>query len=306
MNKSQLLVIGGTGFIGHHLLLAAQKENMQLTSVSLNPPAKNRFIDKVSYLNFDITDRIQVGKNLNMDFDYVVNLGGYINHQLFKEGGRSLIKTHFTALQNLLEILPRSRLKRFVQIGSSDEYGNSDAPQGVDLREQAISPYSFAKVACTQFLQMLSRTENFPAVILRLFLTYGPRQDSSRFLPQIICGCIDDKEFPTTMGEQLRDFCYVNDTVNAILKSLYVPDIEGEIFNIASGEPISIRTMIDKVCSIVGAGKPQYGKLTYREGENMALYANLKKTEKYLEWYPKTNLEEGLKETIEWFKNNKA
>ena len=304
LNKHHLLVIGGTGFIGHHLLLAAQKEDMKLTSVSLNPPIKNRYVDRVHYLHFDITDRIQVKNNLNMDFDYVVNLGGYINHQLFKEGGRILIETHFTALQNLLEVLPRSKLKRFIQIGSSDEYGNSDAPQSGDIREQPISPYSLAKVACTQFLQMLYRTENFPAVILRLFLTYGPGQDSSRFLPQIICGCLDDKEFPTTMGEQLRDFCYVKDTVRAILKSLGVSGVEGKIFNIASGEPVPIRTLIDKVCSIIGAGKPLYGELTYRTGENMALYANLDKTVKYLDWNPKTNLEEGLKKTIEWFKNN--
>mgnify|MGYP002883877865 CR=1 FL=1 len=304
VNKIHLLVIGGTGFIGHHLLLAAQRENMQLTSVSLNPPSKNRFVDRVRYLHFDISDRMQVKKNLNTDFDYVVNLGGYINHQLFNEGGRSLIENHFNALQNLLEFLPRSKLKRFVQIGSSDEYGSSLAPQDGDIREQAISPYALAKVACTHFLQMLHRTENFPAVILRLFLTYGPGQDSSRFLPQIIYGCLDNSEFPTTTGEQLRDFCYVKDTVRAILKALDVSNVEGEIFNIASGEPVSIRTMIDKVCGIIGNGKPQYGELNYRPGENMALYANLEKTEKYLDWKTKTSLEEGLKKTIEWFKNN--
>ena len=62
--------------------------------------------------------------------------------------------------------------------------------------------------------------------------------------------------------------------------------------------------MIDKVCGIIGNGKPQYGELNYRPGENMALYANLEKTEKYLDWKTKTSLEEGLKKTIEWFKNN--
>ena len=178
MNTPHLLVIGGTGFIGHHLLKSVQKKGWQMTSVSLNPPTEERFVDCVRYLRFDMTDQTLVKKNLSDDFDYVVNLGGYINHQLFLNGGRSLIETHFTALQNLLEVIPREKLKRFVQIGSSDEYGNAPAPQQEGLREQPISPYSLGKVASTHFLQMLHRTEGFPAVILRLFLTYGPGQDT--------------------------------------------------------------------------------------------------------------------------------
>ena len=171
MNTPHLLVIGGTGFIGHHLLRAAQQRGWQITSVSLNPPSSERLVEGVRYLHFDLTDLSTVNNHLDEDFEYVVNLGGYINHQLFQEGGSTLIETHFSALQNLVKILPRRRLKRFVQIGSSDEYGNATAPQHEDQREHAISPYSFAKVACTHFLQMLNRSENFPAVTLRLFLT---------------------------------------------------------------------------------------------------------------------------------------
>ena len=155
MNSPHLLVIGGTGFIGHHLLRASHQKDWKMTSVSLNPPPKERFVDDVCYLNFDMTDRSLVKKHLDKDYDYVVNLGGYINHELFKDGGRNLIDTHFTTIQNLVEVLPRSKLKRFVQIGSSDEYGNALAPQNEELREQPISPYSLAKVASTHLLQML-------------------------------------------------------------------------------------------------------------------------------------------------------
>jgi len=301
-----MLVIGGTGFIGHHLLKTAKNKCWQTTSVSLNSPTEERFVDDVRYLHFDMTDCDLVKKYLDEDFDYVVNLGGYIDHQLFREGGRDLIETHFTALQNLLEFLPRQNLKLFVQIGSSDEYGNAPAPQNEELREQPISPYSLAKVASTHFLQMLHRTENFPAVILRLFLTYGPGQDEGRFLPLIIRGCLDNNEFSTSAGEQLRDFCYVEDTVQAILLALITNKAVGEVINVASGEPVSILTMIDKVCKFTSYGKPQYGEVPYRNGENMALYANVEKAEKYLQWKPKTKLDQGLQETIDWYKNNKA
>ena len=272
-----------------------------MTSVSLNPPPKERFVDDVCYLNFDMTDSSLVKKYLDKDFDYVVNLGGYINHKLFKDGGRNLIDKHFITIQNLVEVLPRNKLKRFVQIGSSDEYGNVPAPQFEELREQPISPYSLAKTASTHFLQMLYRTENFPAVTLRLFLTYGPGQDSGRFLPQIIRGCLDDAVFPTSAGEQLRDFCYVDDIVRGIFQALMLTVATGEVFNIASGEVVSIHAMIEKICALTDSGKPQYGKIPYRPGENMSLFASVSKAKKVLQWKPLISLEEGLTKTINSF-----
>ena len=104
----------------------------------MNKPTEERFVDDVRYLHFDLTDYNLVRKYLVEDFNYIVNLGGYINHKLFRDGGRSLIETHFTTLQNLLETIPRKKLKRFVQIGSSDEYGNAPAPQHEELREEPI------------------------------------------------------------------------------------------------------------------------------------------------------------------------
>ena len=151
---------------------------------------------------------------------------------------------------------------------------------------------------------MLNHTENFPSVILRLFLTYGPGQDSSRFLPQIIRGCLDDATFSTSAGEQFRDFCFVYDTVRAILQAMTQPEIEGNVFNVASGKAVSIRTMIEKVCELIGFGNPQYGEVSYRNGENMSLYANISKAKRKLKWEPTTSLEIGLKKTIDLYDND--
>jgi nucleoside-diphosphate-sugar epimerase len=296
-----LLVIGGTGFIGHHLLRAAHQRSWQITSVSLNPPSSERLVDGVRYLHFDLTDLSSAKIHLVEDFEYVVNLGGYINHQLFQEGGRTLIETHFIALQNLVEIVPSRKLKRFVQIGSSDEYGNAPAPQHEELREQPISPYSLAKTACTHFLQMLHNTENYPAVTLRLFLTYGPGQGVNRFIPQIVLGCLGDKIFPTSAGNQLRDFYYVDDTVSAILTALVVPESNGEIINVGSGMGVSIREIIELVRAFTGTGKPKYGYIPYRNGENMKLYANTSKMKEILNLAPKVGLKDGLQKTISWY-----
>lgn len=305
LGKPSLLVIGGTGFIGHHLLIATRYD-YQVTSISLNPPVPQRFVADVKYVQLDIRDLNATTQILDADYDYVVNLGGYVEHTLFKDGGSLSIDAHFLALQNLITALARKSLKRFVQIGSSDEYGNLSAPQCEDSREQPISPYSFAKVASTHFLQMLHRTEGFPGVVLRLFLTYGPYQYEDRFIPQIIKACRRNEIFSVSKGMQTRDFCYVEDVVKAITLAFTAKDVEGQVLNIGSGVPTTIREVIERVQILVGGGTPRYGDLQYRVGENMALYANIQKAQEKLGWSPKVTMDEGLRQTIDFCESPSA
>ena len=133
------------------------------------------------------------------------------------------------------------------------------------------------KVAICHLLQMLHKTENFPAVILRLFLVYGPTQNEKRFLPNLIKNSLNDRIIPTTLGEQVRDFCYVKDVVRAIFLTLENKKAIGNVINIASGNPIKIKEIIKKVVFLVGKGKPSFGAVDYRPNESMSLYANISK-----------------------------
>ena len=302
MSRPRILITGGTGFIGHHLIQAAQSRDWDVTSVSLRAPVGERVINDVRYLTVDLKDAEAVKAHLAEDYEYVVNLGGYINHKLFRDGGRELIDDHFIALQNLVEFLPRNKLKRFIQIGSSDEYGDALSPQSEDLREKAISPYSMGKVASSHFLQMLNRTERFPAVILRFFLVYGPGQGEQRFLPQLIFACLAGQSFPTTYGDQERDFCYVEDIVEGVFAALERDSAIGEIFNIASGKPVTIRSVVEKVRDFVGDGTPLFGAIKYRNNESMSLYASIEKSEALLGWHPKIDFDEGLNKTIDYYR----
>ena len=206
----KLLIVGGTGFIGSNLAHKALENAFNTTVLSLNLPTKDKQIEGVEYLQADITNLDQLRERLSSyKFDYIVNLAGYIDHSRFLDGGRQVINAHFDGVQNLLQVFDWTYLKRFVQIGSSDEYGDQMAPQSEDVRESPISPYSSGKLFSTQLLQMLYRTEEFPIVVLRLFLVYGPGQNNKRFLPQIIEGCLSGSSFPASAGEQLRDFCYI-------------------------------------------------------------------------------------------------
>lgn len=296
MSKN-ILIIGGTGFIGNSLAIESLKQGYQVCVISLNKPDEE--IKGVRYFQVDILNRTELKKVFKaVSCNYVVNLCGYVDHREFKNGGRKVIDTHFIGLQNILELIDWNILKKFVQIGSSEEYGSQSAPQNESLKEEPLSPYSFAKVSSTNLLKMLYMTHKLPVVILRLFLVYGPNQDKNRFLPQIIHGCLSKKSFPVSEGKQIRDFCYIDDVVSAILLTLDNDDILGEVLNIASGKAITIRKVVSMVQESIGNGKPEFGMISYRKNESMELYANIEKANRLLNWKPIVSIKEGLDKTI--------
>tara|TARA_B110000008_G_C16750053_1_gene476225 strand:- start:344 stop:796 length:453 start_codon:yes stop_codon:yes gene_type:complete len=149
---------------------------------------------------------------------------------------------------------------------------------------------------------MLAKTENFPVTILRLFLVYGPGQDSERFLPQVIEGCFSGNDFATSKGEQLRDFCYIDDITDGILKAMRNNQSNGEVINLASGKPISVRSIIEHVKNYIGKGSPNFGSIPYRIGENMSLYADITKAKMTIGWEPKTTIAIGIEKTVDHYK----
>jgi nucleoside-diphosphate-sugar epimerase len=298
----KLLIVGGTGFIGSHLANRAVNDGFKTYVLSLNLPSKSKQIESVEYFKADISNLNQLKQNLTItEFDFIVNLSGYVNHSDYLDGGKSVILSHFIGVQNLLEVIEWSSLKRFVQIGSSDEYGNHDAPQSEKMLPRPFSPYSFAKASSSALLQMLYLSNNFPAVILRLFLVYGPNQNKSRFLPQIIKGCLDGKSFPVSPGNQLRDFCYVDDIVNGILMTFQKNKVNGEVINLASGKPRSIKNVIKTVQEIIDNGDPRFNKVKYRVNENMNLYADIEKAKEIIDWKPNMPFLEGIRKTINFY-----
>ena len=298
---SHILVIGGNGFIGSNVVAHAVMLGWQVTSISASQPQTPQA--GVTYLSADISAKAEVADAIGgLSFTDVVNCGGYVDHTLLRDGGRRAVEIHFSGVLNLIEALDRQKLAGFVNIGSADEYGSVVAPQSEQTRETPISPYSLGKVAATHFLQMLGRTEAFPATTLRIFLTYGPGQKPNRFLPHIISGCLKGKSFPTSAGEQLRDFCYIDDVVAAIFRALQTPAAHGAVINVASGVPVSIRLIIQTVRDIIGAGEPQFGTIPYRWGENMAVYADVSAAKSVLSWAAQTTLQTGLAKTIDWIR----
>ena len=255
IKKDHILVVGGTGFIGTHIVKEALVRGLKVTIISKSHKPFSDRIKDVEYLSVDISQQDNLCNQLkDKTFQYVINLGGYVDHSNYSSGGDMVFNVHFNGTKNLINNINKDSLKSFIQIGSSDEYGSLEAPQDESMKEMPISPYSFAKMSATNLLKMLHITHQFPAVILRFFLVYGPGQEENRFLPQIINGCLNNRDFPVSDGNQLRDFCYIDDAISAILISFSNSKINGEVINIASGNAISIREVITMVQEKIGYG----------------------------------------------------
>ncbi len=298
----KLLVIGRTGFIGYHVIKEAQKRKINVYSVSLKKPKAKRYLKGVKYILGDISKYKILKKKLKINFEYIVNAGGYGIHPKFGKQGDKLIKNHFLGLINILKVLPIKKIKKFIQIGSSAEYGRAKSPIKENFECTPRTPYSVAKFLCSKYLMNLFFQQKFPVTIFRLFQVYGPKQDDNRIIPFLIKNCMKNKKFLTTKGEQLCDFCHIDDIVDAIFKSLCDQKSNGDIFNIGLGKPIQIKKLINFTVKEIGKGKPIIGGLKYKEDTNKKNYPNINKIKKKLKWKPKINIYTGIKKTIESFR----
>ena len=299
--KKKILIVGGTGFIGFHLAKKSLKKGWQVTSISSRHPKKIRFLKKVKYIRSDITNKKLLKKNTKDTYDYVVNLGGYVDHSNKKK----TFKSHYEGCQNLAQIFLKKKISSFIQIGSSLEYGASKSPQKENVKcnlKSVRSVYGKAKLLSSKYVINLFKKKNFPSTVIRFYLVYGPKQDINRFIPTIINGCLKNKKFPTSDGSQLRDFLYIDDAIRAIIMCLENKKSRGQILNIGTGKPKLIKKVIQMVKKVSKGGQPQYGMFKLRKFDIPKLYPNINKVKNKIKWSPKVSFEKGIKITVRDFK----
>ena len=297
----KILIVGGSGFIGYHLAKNSLKKGWKVTSISLNKPPEKRFLKKVNYIICDITSKKFLNRKINGTFDFVVNLGGHVNHtEKIKT-----YKSHYLGCKNLAEIFLKKKIDSFIQLGSGGEYGKISSPHKESDSGSPKATYAKAKLLATKYLVNLHKINRFPCTILRLYQAYGPKQDTNRFLPVLITNCLKNKKFQTSSGNQYRDFIHVNDLVKAIFKAIKNKKTKGQIINIGSGKPRKIRTVIENIKKISKGGYPQYGTFKLRKFEILKLYPNIKKANKVINWRPKISFRKGLRSTIKYYNERK-
>lgn len=299
--KNKILIIGGTGFLGYHLAKFFLKKNYQVTSLSLNKPKTKRFIKKVIYIKCDIGEKQKLERKIKTTYEYIINCGGYVNHSNKKQN----YKTHFLGVKNLSTIFFNKKIKKFIQIGSSLEYGKISSP---NFEKKLCKPqlsYGKFKFQSTKYLLDKNKKLKFPATVIRLYQLYGPHQDKNRFIPFIISKSLNNESYPCSEGKQKRDFLYITDAVEGIYKALKNKKLSGRVINLGFGRPYKLKVIINKIRSKIKKGNPEFGRIKMRKEEQLVSYPNINLAKKYLNWKPKTSLNEGLNLTIKYFKSIK-
>ena len=295
--KNNVLIIGGTGFVGFHLCKYFLKQEYKVFSISLNKPKEIRKLKNVKYFTCNISKFKEIIFLKKINFELVINCGGYVDHRNQKK----TVAVHYLGCKNLIKIFEKNKIKLFIQMGSSAEYGDIRSPHKENISGNAKDIYGKAKLLATKHLLQ----KKIPFVIFRPYQIYGPHQDDNRFIPFIINSCLNDIKFPCSKGEQLRDFLYIDDFIKAISLLIKKDNFYGQIFNLGSAKPIKLKKIISKINKLIKKGLPQYGKIKMRQNEQIIVYPSINKIKNYIDWKPKINIDDGLKKTIKYFRENK-
>jgi UDP-glucose 4-epimerase len=191
-------------------------------------------------------------------------------------------------------------VQRVVLVGSSYEYGARRSDDELD----PFNPYSASKVAAWAFARAAYNAWGSPVVWVRPFQVFGPGQHAKALVPASVLAAIGRDDLQMTRGEQQRDFIFVNDVVEGLLAAGRVPDIEGRVLDLGSGQLRSVRQVVERIWSLAEAeGRILAGVLPYRPGEVPAIPADVQRTRLLTGWEASTSLDEGLMLTIDALRN---
>ena len=312
LSNKKILITGGFGFVGTNLI-------EKLLSLDIKPiildylPNEGDFdkdflpfkLDDVEFCNTDIRNRDEILHTLKvLNPDYIIHLASMTDLTKDFHQAHLSVDINIKGTLNLLEGTNSQKIKNFIFLSSSDVYGGVTPPFQESQNVIPASPYSVSKISSELYSLMFSKVYNLPIIILRGFNLFGKYQRPNRVIPYIITELLKGKEVKLTEGEQKREFNYIDNLIDAIFLSLCNSNIHGEIINIGSGESVSIRDIalnIGKKLNLVN--RLTFGAISYRPNEIWDMYCDNTKAKQLLGWEPRINMEEGLNETIEWFKS---
>ena len=316
----KIFLTGAEGFIGSHLAEKLIKKGHDLTCLILYNSfnswgwlehTDNKIKKEIRVITGDIRDEFLIKNQLKKNVDVVINLAALIGIPYSYRAPKSYFDTNAMGLLNILNSALNSNIKKIIHTSTSEVYGS---PKYIPIDEKhlvsAQSPYAASKVAADQIALSYNKSFNSPVTILRPFNTFGPRQSLRAIIPTIITQILNKKVLKLGSLYPTRDLTYIDDTTDAFLCALNKKKDIGEIINIGSGFEVSIKELVRKISKITGYRidiKKDFKRVRPKKSEVDRLFANNKKAKKILNWSPKlskkSDFENSLKETIEWFSN---
>ena len=315
----KLLVTGGAGFIGSNFVRMALTDKFpdfnveQLTVLdlltyagdeeNLKPVASDK---RYKFVKGDIRD-LELAKKLMQGADQVVHFAAESHVDRSIEGGSEFVSTNVMGTQVLLDAAKSSNIKRFVHVSTDEVYGSiSEGSWPEDHPLLPNSPYSASKAGSDLLVRAYNRTHKLDTVITRCSNNYGQYQFPEKVMPLFITNIIEGKKVPLYgKGLNVRDWLHVDDHCRGIALAL-TKGRAGEVYNIGGGTELTNVELTHKILKAMGVGEEFIQPVEDRKGHDLRYSVDISKINKELGYSPQVNFEEGLEQTINWYKNNEA
>jgi nucleoside-diphosphate-sugar epimerase len=309
---SRFLVTGGAGFIGSHIVEALVKQGQYvrvLDNFSSGRISNLKGLEKkIDLVRGDICSKATSVK-ATKQIDFV------LHQAALRSVPKSMIQPHaynrvnIDGTLNMLEASAQNKVKRFVFASSSSVYGDQkDYPQKESFVPSPISPYALSKLTGEYYCKIFSLHFGLPAVVLRYFNVFGPRQslddDYAVVIPKFINCLLKNQPAPIFgNGRQSRDFTFVQNVVSANLLAAGAGKVKYGVFNIATGKDRSVLELVKILNKILGKDIPPK-LLPIRPGDVFKTLADIGKSAKLLNFKPEVNFIDGLRITVDFWKKN--
>jgi UDP-glucose 4-epimerase len=308
MKDTRVLVTGGSGFIGSHLVRRLLAEGCHVAVVvrysnAMHNERLRGVYDSLHVIEADIRNRGALAAIKGFAPEIIFHLAAY-NHVGDSFGQvEECFDVNAKGTANVFDMSGGAR--KFIYLSTSEVYGHQTSVPFVETATpEPISPYAITKYAGELYCRLKQRTEQQTStVVLRPFNAYGPYQGSKAVIPELITACLLGRPIRTTPGEQTREFNFVEDLVEGmILAAKCEQRIEGAI-NLGAGEEIKIRDLVRMIADLTKTtSKVEIGALPYRPTEVWRMYCDSSRARELLGWSPRVGMAQGLKATIEWYR----
>ena len=305
--NKKILVTGGAGFIGSHLTKKLVQAKAKVSVIVkyksiIDCPRLISVWDKIKIIEADLRNIDSAVAIKKLKFDYIFHLAAY-NHvgDSFTHVSESINSNLFSTI-SLFNHGPS--FKNFVNIGSSEIYGlQQKVPFNVNETPYPMSPYALGKYSSELYARLKSRQDKSNLICLRPFNTFGPYQSEKAIIPEIIIKCLLGKEIKTTLGEQTREFNYVDNIVNGIMLVCQKVRHFDKPINVGSNKPVKIKYLVKKIHKLTKSKSIlKIGSIKYRPNEIWKMSAENEFVTKNISWKPSVTFDEGLKHSIEWYR----
>lgn len=308
MRDRRVLVTGASGFIGSHLVRRLLADGARVgATVRYNSVIKNERLrgvwDDLHIVEADLRNRGALAAVRDFHPEVVLHLAAYNDVGGSFTQVEECFDVNAKGTANLLDQC--GDVERFVYMSTSEVYGHQTAvPFTETMCPDPISPYAITKYAGELFCRMKQRVGGAASiVVVRSFNAYGPYQSAKAVIPELIVRCLRNEPVVTTTGRQTREFNFVSDVVDGLVRAAAgTSTVEGPV-NLATGHEVAIRDLVLTIAELTGSSSDlQIGALAHRPTEIWRMFATNDRAREHFGWEPRVPLREGLAETIEWFR----